>query len=569
MSFSKLVKRFYLHSFRHRTVVGLAIFLYVSLIIGISMFYPGEDALIEFIQLMTFLGDFPTDNPGFALWLIFFCGFSLSLYLPVAGVFLGSNLLPINEKDGKEILFSTPKSLTVSFLENSFIVIVLIGLVSLPSYIVSLGLLYFNDAWDAVPNITICFVLASLLVVAIAFLTAFGSTINFSKNTGYAISGLYIIFSIVADLTANQVEDLDFLRQLSLFSQAKVVNNGLSGSWNEEYILSVIIVVVILIVASILLLHRKDFLEKGVQQQTIIEETAKLDQTKSQSKLSRIRTPMDKLLGRLGWRFPVVRDQLHSNATIFIIFFGFMIFYSLYVMGMYQEGEIAELLRSFNMPFMQSLLFGNSLMDLPITLETYLAFEIFSFSWMIIAPFFLIVIYDIIMRDYKKRYAEITWTFPKTDSRIFFGRTIAALIYFIIVALANMITLFIMQAARGIFSDFILTLSSYLVFIWGYCVIFVFFLSLALLVPSRHALKTLMIGYVFFVLIIFIAFLPGSDLTWLRFLTPFGYFDFISLILDKRTLTDVLPEVIMGTLITLVFYVLVLKKRTPTKDYLV
>ena len=569
MSISKHVKRLYLHSYRHKTVVGLAIFLYVALIIGMAMFYPGKEALIEFIDLMIFLGDFPADNPGFSLWLIFFCGFSLSLYLPVAGVFLGSNLLPLNEKDGKEILFSTPKSLTVSFLENSFIVIILVGLVSLPSYIVSLGLLYFNNSWDAVPNITICFVLASLLVVAIKFLTVFGCTINFSKNTGYAISGLYIVFSIVADLTANQVEDLDFLRQLSLFSQAKVVNNSLSGTWNEEYILSVIVLVAILIIASILLLHRKDFLEKGIQQQTVVEETAQLDQIKSPSKISRIRTPMDRLLGKLGWRFPTVRDQLHSNATIFIIYLGFMIFYSLYVMGMYQEGEIAELLRSFNMPFMQSLLFGNSLMDLPITLETYLAFEIFSFSWMIIAPFFLIIIYDIIMRDYKKRYAEITWTFPKTESRIFFGRTIAALIYFLLFALANMLTLFIMQAVRGIFSDFALTLSSYLVFIWGYCVIFVFFLSLTLLVPHRHALKTLMIGYVFFVLIIFIAFLPGSDLSWLRFLTPFGYFDSISLILDQRTLTDVLPEVIIGTLITLVFYVVVLKKRTPTKDYLV
>jgi len=272
MSISKMIQRFYLHSYRHRTVVGLAIFLYVLLITGIAMFYPGENALVEFIQLMKFLGDFPTDNPGFSLWLIFFCGFSLSLYLPVAGIFLGSNLLPINEKDGKEILFTTPKSLLSSFLENSLIVIILIGLISLPSYIVSLALLYINNAWDAAQNITICFSLAILLVIAITFITAFGCSINFSKNTGYALGGLYIVFSIIIDLSANQISELDSLRQLSLFSQAKVVNNSIMGTWNEEFILLVIGLVLILILVSIILFYRKNFLESGVQQQTIVEE---------------------------------------------------------------------------------------------------------------------------------------------------------------------------------------------------------------------------------------------------------------------------------------------------------
>lgn len=568
MSISTIVKRFYLHSYRHRTIVGLVTFLFVFLITAIAMFYPGDEAIIEFIQLMQFLGDFPTDNPGFSLWIIFFCGFSMSLYLPVAGIFLGSNLLPINERDGKEIFFTTPKSLTKSFLENSFVVLLMIALICVPTYLVSVGLLFLNDASDAVLNLTITFILVFVLVTAITFLTAFGCSINFSKTTGYALGGLYLVFSILVDLTANQVEDLDFLRNLSLFSQAKVVQSSLEATWNVDFILLGIGLIVISIVASILLLYRKDFLEKGVQRQTLVEEEPE-KQEKLSSRMSYIRAPVDKLLGRLGWKYPSIRDQFHSSAVLFLIFLSFMIFYSLYVMGMYQEGEITELLRNFNMPFMQALLFGNSLTDIPITLETYLAFEIFSFAWMVIAPFFLIIIYDILMRDYKKKYAEITWTFPKTGSQIFFRRTIAALIYFIIVALANMVTLFLMQAVRGIFSDFTLTLASYLVFIWGYCVIFVFFLSLTLLVPSKHALKTLMIGYVFFILLIFIAFLPGSDFSWVRFLTPFGYFDFINIILDKRTLIDVLPEAMVGTLLTLVFYVIVLKKRIPTKDYLV
>jgi hypothetical protein len=126
-----------------------------------------------------------------------------------------------------------------------------------------------------------------------------------------------------------------------------------------------------------------------------------------------------------------------------------------------------------------------------------------------------------------------------------------------------------MEGLLGRISDFTTTITSYLVFVWGYCIIFVFFLSLALLVPSKHALKTLMIGYVFFVLIIFIAFLPGSDLSWLRFLTPFGYFDSISIMLDTRSFIEILPEAIVGTFLTIVFYVVVMKKRIPTMDYLV
>ncbi|UCE14681.1 MAG: hypothetical protein JSV04_05740, partial [Candidatus Heimdallarchaeota archaeon] len=533
------------------------------LVIGMAMFYPGKEALTEFIQLMTFLGDFPTDNPGFSLWLIFFCGFALSLYLPIAGIFLGSSLLPINERDGKEVFFSTPKSLTMSFLENSVVVTILIVLIALPSYLASLGLLYMNNAWDAVTNITICFTLAIMLVIAITFLTAFGCTINFSKITGYAIGGLYIVFSIVVYLTGQQIEDIDFLLELSLFYRADVVNSSLLTRWNEEFIALVFVLVVVLVVASIFLLYRKDFLEKGVQQQTVVDESEQEEQKRA-SKISIIRTPVDKLLGKLGWKFPAVRDQLHANATVFIIFLGFMIFYSFYVISMYMEEEVGELLQSFNMPFMEALLFGNKIQELPQTIETYLAFEIFSFAWMVIAPFILIVIYDIIMRDYRKQYAEITWTLPKTGTRIFVSRTIAALIYFIFASLASFVILMTMEILLDRVSDFIPTVTSYLIFTWGYSVVLVFFLSLALLVPSKHALKTLMISYVFFVLIIFVAFLPGTDLSWLRFLTPFGYFDSISLILGKRDfILDVLPEAVVGTLLTIIFYIIVLKRRIP------
>ncbi len=573
MSLSKTIQRFYLHSYRHRTVVGLAIFLYVLLITGIAMFYPGENALVEFIQLMKFLGDFPTDNPGFSLWLIFFCGFSLSLYLPVAGVFLGSNLLPINEKDGKEILFTTPKSLTKSFLENSLVVIILIGLISLPSYIVSLALLYINNAWDAAQNITICFSLAILLVIAITFITAFGCSINFSKNTGYALGGLYIVFSIIVDLSANQISELDSLRQLSLFSQAKVVNNSIMGTLNEEFILLVIGLVLILILVSIILFYRKNFLESGVQQQTIVEEKEEKSSAKLSSTLSYIRKPIDNILGKIGWKYPAIRDQLHANATLFIVYLIFMIFYAFYVITMYMPEEVSELLQSFNMPFMEALLFGNTIAETIVErpLETFLAFEIYSFTWMIIAPLFLVFIYGIITRDYKNGTTEITWVFPKTGTHIILSRTIAALIYFVILCSAQILTLFGMEVLLGRLSEhgFMPTLVSYLVSIWGYSVIFVFFLSLALLVPSKHVLKTLIIGWVFFVLIIFIAFLPGSDFSWMRFFTPFGYFDSISIILDKRTLFDILPEIIIGTILTLGFYILILTQRTPKRDYLV
>jgi hypothetical protein len=225
------------------------------------------------------------------------------------------------------------------------------------------------------------------------------------------------------------------------------------------------------------------------------------------------------------------------------------------------------------MPFIEALLFGNTLSSTIVErpMETFLALEIYAFSWMIIAPFFLVIIYNILTRDYKNNYAEITWVFPRTGKRILLSRTIAALIYFIIICFAQILTLFIMEGLLGRYSEhgIIPTLASHCIFIWGYCIIFVFFLSLALLVPYKHTLKTLIIGWVFFVLIIFIAFLPGSDLSWMRFLTPFGYFDSISIILDKRSLLDILLEAVTGTLLTVGLYILVLTRRIPNKDYLV
>jgi hypothetical protein len=347
-----------------------------------------------------------------------------------------------------------------------------------------------------------------------------------------------------------------------MYSQAKVTESAFNGEWNLNFIILSIILVVLLILATIFLYYRKDHLEGGTRGgQIAIEEEKK---ERGPSKLSIIRKPMDKIITKLGWRLPIVRDQLHSSAGIFTIFICFTLFFIFYITSMFPgEEELAEILVGFDLPAMRAAFFGYSIRP---DVESYIAMEVFAFAWAIFGIFILIVINDLINRDKKHRYAEFTWAFPKNGTQILFGRTIAVLIYYIIIFLLGFVLFLPMQYIVGINIDIEAFITAYFVFIWSYCVFLVFFLSITLLLPYRHSQKTLIFSYFISVLLLLVAFM--SDLEWLRYLTPFGYFNTVGLMLSEVTLIDILPEVFACTIITLGLYIFVLKKRVTTRDYL-
>ena len=141
-------------------------------------------------------------------------------------------------------------------------------------------------------------------------------------------------------------------------------------------------VLLILFLLSILSLYRKNFIEGGVRK-------SQIDQTKTTRNritrgLSFARLPFDKLINRLGWRFPAFRDQIHSTLELFIIFLIATVVLTI-MQSVTYEGEVktALTLSSIDMPFIDAALFNYNLEP---TLEGWFTLEFFAWAWMIPGP---------------------------------------------------------------------------------------------------------------------------------------------------------------------------------------
>jgi hypothetical protein len=588
------IELFYLRFIRHKTVFGLSVILFASITLFFPLIYPGELEMENIVSYYEpFVGKLEYSNPGFHLWTVIAAGMVISIYLPIAAILLGVNTLPVAEKDGKELLFSTPKSLTKSYIENSLLLIALIFLLCVPSYILSSIFLLINNNADSITNLTIAFISGGVLAIFVSFLTSFGCSMTFSKKMGYVIGGGYTVLGFFSDMTLRGTKEFETLMELNIFSKAKITQNAIIGTWNEEFILVALILSVIFLIFSIFLIYRKDFIEGGYKKSEIDESERKEQITTknpirlfiSLYKQKRLLTfllykvkglfttikrifklPVEKLIGSLGWRFPALRDQLHSIAGIIAIFFIMTIILT-FMQGSSYTGELetAQTFASIDVPFIDAALFNY---ELKPTFEGWFTLEFFAWAWLIpFGPFIIIIVNNIIFRDKKDRIAEITWVLPQSETKIILNRTIAALIGLVILFFTSLICYILTDFSLENNGDLVNAAISYLVFTWAYCVFFIIFLSLALIVPYRHALKTLLLGFTLSILLLLGGFVIDSLI--LLSLTPLSYFDFMGIFLKEKTLIDVLPNAFICTFVAIVFYIFTLKKFVSNRDILV
>jgi hypothetical protein len=529
------------------------------------LIYPGAESMENIVIFYErFVGTIEYENPGFHLWTIIAAGMVISIYFPLSSILLGVNILPIEEKDGRELLFTTPKSLTKNYIENSFLMIALICLLCIPSYIFSTIFLLANNSADSIANVTIVFVLGISLGIFVVFLTAFGCSITFSKNMGYAIGGGYTVIGFFSDMALRGNKEFEWLMDINIFSKAKITQNAISGSWNEEFILLLVVLSAILIVLSILLLYRKNFIEGGYKKSEI--EIADKTGHPISKRLSFIRVPFEKLISRLGWRFPAFRDQLHSMVGILVIFFIVTIALTIMQSSSYEgEAKTALTLASIDIPFIDAALFNYNLEP---TLEGWFTLEFFAWAWLIpFGPYILIVVNNIIFRDKKDRIAEITWILPQNETKIILNRSVAALFSLIILFITSFISYIFVDLALENNGDLLNAFSSYFIFTWAYCVFFIIFLSIALIFPYKNAQKMLLLGFTFSILLLLAGFIANSSI--LLYFTPFSYFDYMGIFLKEKTLVEVLPNAIICTFIALMMYLVTLKKVVRVRDRLV
>ncbi|WP_455463334.1 hypothetical protein [Candidatus Hodarchaeum mangrovi] len=559
------IHRLYLHFYRYKTVLFIIAFMLSLAVIFYGSFYPGEETLMSYVSYLSFLGTITLENPGYHFWITLSVSVALTIFLPLLAIYLGVNILPFSERDGKEYLFSTSKSMTKFLLENSFLVIILMILVSIPSYLLATIFLIINESLETISNITIGFGLNLAMSLIVLFLTAFGSSLTFSKNGGYKLGGGYFVFSFLIDQT-RQIEELKLLRDLSIYSQAEASSHSFLGTWNVEFLLLTLILVTILLILTILVLRSKDILEGGPQ--TKKKEKA-IKSSKFLDKLSFIRKPLDVMISKMGWKFPAFRDQLHSSAGVFTIFFFFIAFISAYiVLVFFQGGEAGApvVLANLDQPMINAGMFNYRYDPTMDALAYFIAIEVLGFGWMSFGPFLLYAVYDLSTRDYRNNYSESTWILPKTGASIIFGRTLAGIFYIILLFGGSLLAILATELILGVYTDLGQTLLGFLAATWAYCVIFVFFVALTFFLHQKRALKTITLGFFFAILIIILGFM--GNIEPIIYLSPFGYFDHLGVFLGKITFIDFLPAALIGTALILFLYSYTLKKGISRQDFL-
>jgi len=360
------------------------------------------------------------------------------------------------------------------------------------------------------------------------------------------------------------VKDINLMTQINAFLHA------IEGTWNVEFILKCLFLMLLLIILTIYFLYRTDYIEtRSTDKETAGEE----DKRGIMAKFSYIRTPVESILSRIGWKYPAFRDQLQSSAGLFLIYSVITCAILALVALVYPgDAAMATLFSGldiiFESPIIAAFLFGHKL---TATLEGFLLYKIMAFHWVYYGPFLFITTHSIIMRDSNAGYDEITWSMPRTRTQVIMERTIAALVYLWIIIIANFVVLYISEIVLGTYADIVLTdfSATALTFIYlgiGYSIFLVLFVALASIPRPKYLFITL-IGAFLIAIFIPIVWYLNQELSWLLYLSPFYYFDVAGVLLnDIDLIGKAIPETIAYGVIIIVFFVSVVKFWTPTRD---
>ncbi len=576
MTLQFTVQRYWLNFRRYRTFSFLIAIIFAIGITFLCIIYPGPEFFDAFYGIPIFqllVGEIvDVENPELLFWILMVLSIILNLLYSVMGIFFGSRILPFNEKDGKELIFSTEKSPLTYFLENLLLIIVLILLVVLPAYLVGVGFLLTGGG--GVSSFTIAFILPLFFAFVVTMVTSLGCAIWSSTRTGYVFGGIFFIVSFTLDILQ---QEIDFVKDINLMTQSKAFLHAIEGTWNEEFILKCLFLSLFLIILTIFFLYRTDYIEtRSTYQETIGKE----DKRGIKVRFSFIRTPVESVLSRIGWKYPAFRDQLQSSAGLFLIYSVVTCALLALVVLVYPgDAAMAELFIGldiiFESPIIAAFLFGHGL---TATLEGFLLYKIMAFHWVYYGPFLFIATYSIIMRDDNAGYDEITWSMPRTRTWVIIERTIAALVYLWIIIIANFVVLYACEILLGTYADIVLTDfgATSLTFIYlgiGYSLFLILFVALASIPHPKFLLITLIVAFLIAVLIPLIWFmnqemswLEQLDLSWLLYLSPFYYFDVAGILLNDINLLLVIPETVVYGVIIIVFFVSIIKFWTPTRD---
>ena len=587
MGLNYVMQRNWLNLKRHRLTlyVSMPIFALIMALIG-SIY--SDKLVAAFANIPTFqslLSNVPPadlENATLLIWfLIFFNIFAL--LFPAVGIFLGVRMLPFNETDGKELIFSTKMSIFKYFTENFVLVMILVPVTALPVYLVAVSFLGFTS--DAMLSMAIAITILSFYVMTVAIVTVFGASIKSSSKMGYGIGGLYYFIFFVLNLLATEIQTSTFslfgfqLNQLNDFSLMYKMNIFVSAykqTWNENYLLACTGIIIVFFVLTIVFLYRTDYIESRTSS---VKETTKFGDTPRgfRSSFSFVRAPVDSILNKVGWRSPVFRDQLQSSSGFFIVYTFITSFLVFVVMVAYpgnagMEEIFNDLGSLIGNPLIAGFLFGNTpTAAANANLEGFLMFKLLTLHWLYYGPFLFIATYYILLRDKSNKYDEITWSLPRTRSSVIVSRTFAMILYFWITIAVNWISIWIGYSVLVTFMpdaampSVSRTLIAFFFLALGYSLFLFLFVGIALIVNSRFITITLSGIFVVSIFAPMVAYVLEDS--WIEYLSPFKYFDVVGIMMDQVNIVQLaIPTILLGGVICTILYTVGVKVYTPRKD---
>ena len=592
MQINYILQRYWLDLKRHKLTIFISIPVFSALMILFGTIYPGPDAVKVFSEIPTvqfLIGTRNIQNPGMLIWFLIMANI-FTIIFPVVGIFLGVRMLPFNERDGKELIFSTKISPIVYFIENFLIVMILIPVITLPNFLIAV--LFLGKSSIDITTLTITnflpiffdIVVASFsngtnmtsmaianflpvfFVMVVAMVTVFGASIKSSSKLGYAFGGIFNITSFTFDLVQPEIS---FVKNINLLSQIDLFDNVLNGTWNEGFIFTCLCIIGILFLLTILFLYRTDYIES----RSGAVKASKREGKNFRSRFYFIRTPIETVLSKIGWKYPVFRDQLQNFVVIFILYAIVTSILVLVILIAYPGDKTMALLFTdmksvLNNPLISSFMFGHTVEP---NLEGFLLLKLMTFHWLYYGPYLFIATYYIVLRDKNEKYDEITWSLPHTRPKVILQRTIAMIAYFWLIVIINWIVLWAGVLVLTSITDvtapsFGATIFAFTFLGLGYSLFLILFVTLALIPHPKYIWMILVVIFFSAILLPMLS-VMYPNYSWIVYISPFKYFDVAGLLLNQvNILGTAIPLILIGGIVILVFYFTIITFWTPHRD---
>ncbi len=576
MSLNYVLQRNWLNLKRHKIVlyVSIPVFTFMMILIGSIYTKSLVEAITSVPTFKVLINNRNIPNADMLVWFLIYASIFIMLF-PVVGIFLGVRMLPFNERDGKELIFSTKMSIFKYFFENFLLAMILVPVTASPIFIVSV--LFLGITPDTVTSMAIAVTLPVFYVMVVTMVSVFGASIKNSSRIGYALGGIFYIACFILNLLASEIASspLSFINNFSPLYQMDVFGNALNQTWNGYYILAGIIIIVALFLLTLVFLYRSDYIESRSSHVSHIQ-TVESSKRSFTSKFSFVRTPVESILRKVGWKNPSFRDQLQSSAGFFIIYTIVTTVLVMVVVLAYPGNENMKLLFSdmnslIGNPMIASFMFGHTVSAANnANLEGFLLFKLLTFHWLYYGPYLFIGTYYVVMRDKSDKYDEITWSLPRTRGSVLVARTGAMILYFWISIFINWIGLWVSVPILQTYlvatpPDVMATISTFVFLALGYSLFLILFIAIAVIVKSKYIIISLVGVFIVSIFIPIISYVTEN--TAIDYLSPFRYFDVFGLLTQQvNIVTSAIPTILVGGIIVIAIYITSIKVVTPKRD---